>query len=123
MLKRGNSKLKTNKPLKRGGKIKPGKSIKKVGKKSKEWSKARKELLEDLEILGIEKTCEVVYDGCLGSMFLTLAHSLRRRKIETEDELKQVIYACSQCHEKLDALPQEETERIVKEIIRNRNNA
>ena len=120
MLKRGNSRLKSTKPLKRGGSIKSGNSIKKVGKKSKEWSVARKEVLEYFESIGLPQVCEIKYDNCLGGMFLTLAHSKRRRKIEDDIELKEVIWGCSKCHEQLDSLPQDETERIVKKIIAKR---
>lgn len=119
-MKRGNSKLKSTKPLKRGGSIKSGKSIKKAGKKSKEWSVVRKEVLEYFESIGLPQVCELQYENCLGGMFLTLAHSKRRRKIENAEQLKELIYACSKCHELLDALPHNETEEIVKKIIAKR---
>lgn len=105
--------------LKKTGVIGARKPIKKAGKKTKEWAEARKEVIEYLADQSVT-SCELAYEGCLGSSFLTLAHSLRRRKISSKEELKTVILACTHCHYILDGKPQKETEAIVIETIKNR---
>lgn len=87
--------------------------------KNRKWDKVRAEIKPEFERLGIT-TCELKWSGCFNYTFLGFAHSKRRRFIKTDEEMREVILACQRCHETLDRKTHEETERIVKEVIRGR---
>lgn len=53
-------------------------------------------------------------------MFLTPAHSRKRRNITTPEELREVAIACVSCHAAIEILPEAEMTRIVREIIARR---
>lgn len=63
---------------------------------------------------------------CKQFLFLTFAHSLRRRKIakykgaERAFLLREVIRACSDCHQLLDSLDHDTTTKIVRYIRQQR---
>lgn len=66
-------------------------------------------------------TCEVRFDGCVGSFGLAPAHSRKRRLIETREQYFEVVAACQKCHEILDQNMSHETmEATVKSIIAKR---
>jgi hypothetical protein len=90
------------------------------GKKVKAWAEARKRLKAEFEAAGVV-TCELQWPGCWNDTALSFAHSLRRRYITSEEQLSEVLLACTHCHEKLDRLSHEETASIVREIIQRRN--
>lgn len=106
-----------------GFKRKPSKlkSSAKLGKgeKTLAWEKVRKELYEYLNSMNIS-TCEARFDGCLGTFALGLAHSMKRSKIKTQEDLKEAALLCSECHFKIEYSAPDEMKRIVKEIIENR---
>lgn len=64
--------------------------------------------------------------NCTGYLYLTFAHSLRRRKIDKHDDkerarlLREVIRACQNCHKLLDSLEHDTTTTIVRGRINNR---
>lgn len=64
--------------------------------------------------------------NCKQFLFLTFAHSLRRRKIdkfkgsERARLLREVIRACSDCHQLLDSLDHNTTTKIVRYIREQR---
>lgn len=121
MLKRGNSKLKSNKPLKKSSGLKSTKSVNKIGKKSKQWIEARKEVVEHFEEIGLPVLCEAQLEGCTRTMFLTFAHSRRRRNIENAEQLKEIALLCSTCHSIVDGWKPEHTEYYIKQLIDKRN--
>ncbi len=89
------------------------------------WSTVREELRPRFAKAGIN-SCEVMWEGCEGSSFLTFAHSLRRVVIdeyvgaEHLEKMQEVIRACTPCHQQLDARKRHETYEIVKFIISQR---
>lgn len=89
------------------------------------WEDVRPVIKEKLIAIGITG-CELKWQGCKGSAFPTLAHSLRRVEIgkysgrEQEKRMIEVIWACQHCHSKLDARKREDTYNIVCEVIKNR---
>jgi hypothetical protein len=119
------SQLKTNKPLKSKTHLKSKSRLsskKKLGagKKTHEWSKVRQDIYAELAEIGIT-SCEIRNEGCLGSFTLGLAHSLRRRFINTKEQLYETILACQKCHEYIDyKLSKDECESLIKSIIDDR---
>jgi hypothetical protein len=71
------------------------------GPKTRAWEQAWKQLKRELEAAGIT-SCEFLFRGCTRTMFLTPAHSRKRREIENEEQLREVAVACVNCHRKLD---------------------
>lgn len=92
--------------------------MRRAGKKTKAWEKARAELKVEHESMGIT-TCELRYEGCWNDDALGFAHAAKRRKLTSVD-LKHAIVACGSCHDKIEFLKPEEMERIVNETIHNR---
>lgn len=95
------------------------------------WDRVRKEIRPKFAAAGLLNICELHWPQCIGAKLrLTFAHSLRRRKIDKfkndgneamyELKMRRVIRACVKCHEQLDSLEHDETERIVEETIKNR---
>jgi hypothetical protein len=75
--------------------------LKRIGVKGKENLKY-KSLLKEMEL---PQRCEVGLAGCLGSIFLTLAHRHKRAHYKTAEELadpKQIIIACVECHDQIE---------------------
>lgn len=67
---------------------------------------------------GTQPRCE--WPGCGTGLFITPAHSKKRRLIQTEEEYAEIAWLCQKHHLDIEVLPHEEMERIVKEIISNR---
>lgn len=88
-------------PLKRGTSQLKRTPLRKVGKKGKETLKY-KDLVKKMDL---PKSCEIKLSGCLGSMYLTIAHKHKRSHYKTAEELadiKEIIIACVNCHETIE---------------------
>ncbi len=91
-----------------------------VGKKTLEWDKEKKQLIEEFEKLEITK-CEIGFDGCWKTTALGFAHLAKRRKLSIED-LGAVVLACNFCHDQVELLNAVRMRNILEAIIRERNN-
>jgi hypothetical protein len=96
---------------KRPARIKPGKKV-------REWDKVRAELKQECEALGI-RSCELRRARCLGSSFLSFAHSKKRRNI-VGDELREACLACQQCHAEVERMPESEMGAVVRAALARR---
>ena len=85
----------------------------------KGWESTRLALRKRFQKAGIDY-CELHYAGCWVNNNLSFAHSMKRRKIRTQEELEEVIVACVPCHQILEVKPPEEMLRIVRETIKER---
>ena len=122
MLKR-TGKLTSKAPLKRGNStLKKTTHIRKVGKKSQQWLEARQEVIEYFQKIGLPQMCEARLENCTNNFYLTLAHSKKRRNIQTEEDLKQVCIMCSTCHSIVESWKEAHMEHYIKQIIEKRNN-
>jgi hypothetical protein len=99
---------------------------KRTKKKNQEnWQQVKAELRPKFIDAGITR-CELQWPRCTDRLFLTFAHSLRRRKIDKYDGkerarlFREVIRACSSCHGILDGLEHDETTKIVRQVIEER---
>jgi hypothetical protein len=92
----------------------------KIGKKTKEWNRVRKELVKEFEEAGITQ-CEIRLEGCTKGLFLGFAHTKKRRDVT---DLKRVVLSCTSCHEKIEFCCYRWTgmkmENYLEQIIRNR---
>lgn len=93
-----------------------------AGKKTDQWTQARKELKKIFEAWGVT-TCEAQLAGCVRNNFLGFAHTERRVNL-TEDDVRspdKVILACQSCHYKLDfEMPKQESKEFMEKIIASR---
>jgi sugar phosphate isomerase/epimerase len=93
----------------------------KIGDKTKEWIKVRKELKKEFEETGITQ-CEIGLEGCTRGLFLGFAHTKKRRDVT---DLKRVVLACSNCHSKIEYACHRWTgksmEDFLEGIIKNRS--
>jgi len=90
----------------------------KSGKKVQAWEKERAKLKVKFYAWGIT-SCELHYPGCWNDSALGFAHARKRRNLKPH-QLGEVILACNICHDKIESLPEEEMEEIVRSIIANR---
>lgn len=90
----------------------------KLGKKTKAWDKARKELKIEFEQKGIT-TCELRFDGCWVSNWLSFAHIDKRNNL-APDELYSVVLACVPCHQVVERWPRLKMREYLENIIKNR---
>lgn len=89
--------------------------LRRVGKKTREWDKARAEL--KVKCIREGRThCELRYPGCWGEAH-GFCHSLKRRNITSPELLREAILGCNSCHQRLELLPESEMARIVREIL------
>lgn len=88
----------------------------KVGKKTKAWEQARKELKDEFFKKGIT-TCELRMPGCWFNNALSFAHTRKRRNM---DDIKRVVLACIPCHQIVEAWPESKMEEYLENIIKNR---
>lgn len=119
------TKLKSKTGLKSKTSLKARSSLKKSFKKMRskkvdEWKALRTSIYEELATLGVN-SCELRLDGCLGSFALGLAHSKKRMHIKTSEEMREVVLACTACHDHIENLPKQQMEDIVKLTILKRN--
>jgi hypothetical protein len=92
-----------------------------TSKRSLERRAWARELKTWFATLGIE-SCEVRFEGCMRTFGGALAHSLKRRFINTREQYFEVCYACQFCHDILDnKMSHADMETKVKEIIEKRN--
>ena len=113
-------------PLKRKSYLQSKTKLKKTkfsakSKKVDEGKELRKELYAELEMQGIN-SCELRgrLGQCSGKMFPSLAHSLKRRHIKTDEEMREVIFCCIPEHEILEAMKPIDMYNLVREVITNR---
>ena len=88
--------------------------LKKIGKKGQE-NLRYKALIKEMDL---SQRCEMMLLGCLGGMYLTIAHRHKRSHYKTAEELadpKQFVIACVHCHE-LQENNKELTEQIFNKI-------
>lgn len=65
--------------------------------------------------------CEFGFDGCMRTFGNALAHSRKRRFIDSKEAYWEVGLACQKCHEVLDQkMTHEEMEQAVKDVIDRR---
>jgi len=89
----------------------------KIVYKGPKWESVRPKVKLRFAEAGILNICELQYEGCTGNQFtLTFAHSLHRDYIGTKEEMEDVIRACTNCHQLLDANEHDVTESLVHEV-------
>jgi hypothetical protein len=86
------------KPTKRE---KKKKRLKARGDKTDAWEMTRAALVVRFEAAGIT-SCELRYEGCFKTNFLSFAHSKKRRYIQSQEELEEVLLCCTPCHNRLE---------------------
>ena len=95
-----------------------------VSHRSAKWSRVRAKLKKQFEEWGIT-SCEIGLVDCQQGMFLGFAHTRKRRWITTEEQLREVVLACQNCHTKIEYFSVKWTGQnmydFLSEIIRNRN--
>jgi hypothetical protein len=91
-----------------------------AGRRTKEWQAAWRELKPRFERAGITH-CEIGYEGCTPGLYLTPAHSLKRRNISTPEELREVVIACCSCHQRLEELGHGKMAAEVRRVIAARH--
>lgn len=82
-----------------------------ASKLHKKWQKSLAEKWKDKAT-----RCEI----CGIGMFLTAAHSKKRRFIKTEAEFREIAILCVICYQEIERLPHDEMEARVKAIIEAR---
>lgn len=93
--------------------------LKRIGKKGREWNAARKELKAECVRLGITQ-CEIRKIGCQRDMFLTFAHSRKRRNITTPEQLREACLCCVTCHNEIELFPEQEMGDEVRRALASR---
>lgn len=91
--------------------------MKRQGKKSRLWNATRAKLKIEFEGKGIT-FCEM----CKSRFGLSFAHRLKRRYIQSDEELKVVALLCLRCHEQIEHTNPETMYLTVTAIIEKRNN-
>jgi hypothetical protein len=86
------------KPTKRE---KKPKRLKARGDKTDAWEEALAELKVRFQIAGVTE-CELRWEGCWRNNALSFAHSKKRRKVSSPEELRECILACVPCHNRLE---------------------
>lgn len=121
-----NSTLMRKAPMRRGGFLrsgcpkersgKPRAALPKLGRSGKLWQAVWRGLKPRFEHAGIT-SCEVRGENCTGRMFLTPAHSLKRRNCVTVELLSEVVLACQSCHAAIEILKEAHMATVVRGII------
>lgn len=91
--------------------------LKRVGKKTREWEKVRRQLKKRFMDAGIT-LCEVGYTQCWFNDALSFAHS--RKRGDPLYDAYEAVLACAPCHTSLEGLTHERMLEEVKAIIANR---
>lgn len=89
--------------------------IKRLGKKGKANAKNVRELKKIFSDMNVT-FCE----NCGTTEALSFAHSLKRRHIHSEELMKEVACLCLKCHMAIEARPESEMTRFIRNIIANR---
>jgi len=88
-----------------------------VNKRHRIWHNELRERWRDVTI----SQCEAKFDGCI-NLYLSPAHSRKRREIETKEQYFEICWACGYCAAYLDEkMSHAEMEIAVKEIIQRRD--
>lgn len=90
-------------------------ALRRAGKKTHEWEQARAKLKVAFAAAEITR-CEVQYLHCSGAMFLGFAHTKKRRNI-FGPELFRCVLACTNCHQRAEALGEDAMRRELELII------
>lgn len=93
--------------------------MKRRGKKTLEWDKARAELKKEFMEMGVT-TCEFRGRECMHNDGLTFAHRAKRRFITTPAELRRVALLCYVCHQAIEGLGHKPMFDIITFIISHR---
>lgn len=99
-------------PLKRSGKLGPG-------KKTKEWDRVRAGLKVKFQRAGITE-CEAKFPGCWCDNALGFAHTLKRRNITTPSLLEEVAILCNACHDVCEKWPEIRMTEFIRGLISQR---
>lgn len=86
----------------------------KLGKKTKEWNKARVKLKRIYEEKGIT-TCELRFSGCSINNFLSFAHKYKRNDPRCVHDFLGTILCCINCHNRIE-YNRELTEQVFKKL-------
>jgi 5-methylcytosine-specific restriction endonuclease McrA len=97
----------------------PGKPINRRGPRTREWEKVRRSLKCEFTAKGIT-TCELRLPGCRFDDQLSFAHRVKRRFINTEEELRNVILVCIPCHNVMELQGHAKMARIFDSVIAKR---
>lgn len=101
---RGVSKLKTSTEKRGASKQASGrKTLNPIGKRGREWLKARAWLKRQFRYRGIT-TCMFQFPGCWFDEVGGFAHPAKRRNLK-EGELWIAVPSCNVCHDKLELMP------------------
>ncbi len=90
-----------------------------AGRKTKEWQAVWRELKPRFERAQIVH-CELKFEDCTDRLYLTPAHSLKRRNITTSEQLREVIIACAHCHSVIEMKKECDMAQIVRDTISKR---
>lgn len=85
-----------------------------VSKKHRTWHNSLREKWRDVEI----RRCE--FPGCTQGLFLTPAHSRKRREIENEQQYHEIAWLCEPHHLEVERLSHGDMEIVIREIIQRR---
>lgn len=72
-----------------------------VGNKKVSWDTTRAKLKKKFQEMGIT-SCELRMNGCTPFQFLGFAHTKKRADIKTQEDLEDVVLACTNCHQKVE---------------------
>jgi hypothetical protein len=86
--------------------------------KTKEWKKIRRKLKLEFLRRGITE-CELKYEGCWKDNALSFAHLDKRQHLKG-DELKEVVLACTPCHQKVEYIGREKMREVLTKVINSR---
>lgn len=84
-----------------------------VSKKHRTWHSTLREKWRDIEI----RHCEARFPGCTGGLYLTPAHSRKRRLIENETQYHEIAWLCVNCHARAERMPHSDMEFLIKGLI------
>lgn len=106
-------------PLKRGGKLQSGGSLKRFGKKAKLRESINRQLRARFRAMGLYDVCEARLTGCWGTD-LTWMHGKKDRLLTMPEREFLVIRACSVCHGDVELWGHAEMLEFVETVIANR---
>lgn len=93
--------------------------MKKIGKKTQEWNKAKRELKRAFESAGIT-ACELHVSPACSQFFLTWAHGDKRRYLTKKELYTLVALGCVNCHNVIEKWPREKMREFIELIIKSR---
>lgn len=90
-----------------------------VGRKTIAWVNARARLKKKFLAIGIT-SCELGYEGCTPTDFLSWAHGKKRRHLVGDELETLVCLSCLNCHTRIERMPEAAMEAIVRSVISER---